>query len=142
MFVQEFNSMEAAQALMNSEARDSLTVNGKPLTLDYSISQYGAKSSQAGDAADWMCTMCQAINFSRHVQPCRANLCPHLNLRRRGHLLHLLKLMKLSVSVSSGNLPYSACVLICSMLAVSRRSKASSWLQATGVPSVQHKARA
>jgi hypothetical protein len=70
--MQEFNSIEAAQALMDSEARDSLSMNGKPLTLDYSISQYGAKSSQAGDAADWLCTMCQAINFSRHARPCLA----------------------------------------------------------------------
>ena len=65
--LQEFNTVEAAQALMESDARDSLSISGKPLTLDYSISQYGSRDAQAGSLADWICTMCQAVNFARHV---------------------------------------------------------------------------
>ena len=63
--VQEFNTVEAAQALMESDARDRLSINGRALTLDYSISQYGSRDAQAGNLADWICTMCQAVNFAR-----------------------------------------------------------------------------
>ena len=67
MPLQEFNAIEAAQALMESDARDSLSINGRPLTLDYSISQYGSRDTQAGNLADWICTMCRAVNFARQV---------------------------------------------------------------------------
>ena len=67
MPLQEFNTIEAAQALMESDARDSVSINGRPLTLDYSISQYGSRDAQAGNLADWICTMCQAVNFARQV---------------------------------------------------------------------------
>ncbi len=63
--LQEFNAIEAAQALMDSDARDTLSLYGKPLTLNYSVSQQGSKGSQASNLADWICTMCQAINFAR-----------------------------------------------------------------------------
>ncbi len=50
---------------MESDARDRLSLNGRALTLDYSISQYGSRDAQAGNLADWICTMCQAVNFAR-----------------------------------------------------------------------------
>lgn len=62
--LQEFNSTEAAQALMDSEERDELAMNGRPLTVEYSISQQASRGQQA-DLADWICSMCQAVNFSR-----------------------------------------------------------------------------
>ena len=66
--MQEFNSIAAAQALMDTEARDSLSLNGQLLTLDYSISQHTSRGTDASNLADWICTMCQAVNFSRSVQ--------------------------------------------------------------------------
>ena len=66
--MQEFNSIEAAQALMDADARDSLSLNGKLLTLDYSISQHASKGIDSSSLADWICTMCQAVNFSRSLQ--------------------------------------------------------------------------
>ena len=66
--MQEFNSVEAAKALMDTEARDSLSLSGKLLTLDYSISQHTSRGADASNLADWICTMCQAVNFSRSVQ--------------------------------------------------------------------------
>lgn len=50
---------------MESDARDNLSINGRALTLDYSISQYGMRDAQASNLADWICTMCQAVNFAR-----------------------------------------------------------------------------
>lgn len=57
--------MEAAKALMDTEARDSLSLSGKLLALDYSISQHTSRGADASNLADWICTMCQAVNFSR-----------------------------------------------------------------------------
>ena len=50
---------------MESDGRDNLFLYGKPLSLNYSVSQNGSKGSQASNLADWICTMCQAINFAR-----------------------------------------------------------------------------
>ena len=70
--MQEFNTIEAAKALMDTDARGSLSLNGKLLTLDYSISQHTSRGADAGNLADWICTMCQAVNFSRSF---KAPLC-------------------------------------------------------------------
>ena len=61
--------MENAQNLMESEARWQQVLDGQKLFLDYS---YGLPMSGAGGgpsvpAQDWICTECQAVNFSRWV---------------------------------------------------------------------------
>ena len=61
--------MENAQNLMESEARWQQVLDGQKLFLDYS---YGLPMSGAGGGGsaptqDWICTECQAVNFSRWV---------------------------------------------------------------------------
>ena len=89
--MQEFNSIEAAKALMDTEARDSLSLNGKLLTLDYSISQHASRGgTDASNLADWICTMCQAVNFSRSLQA-RCSRAEGLSTHRSQMHLHDLK---------------------------------------------------
>ena len=56
-------------ALMESDARDDLQLGGSYLTLEYSVSPQPALAAAGAAAAasmlDWICSMCQAVNFSR-----------------------------------------------------------------------------
>ena len=62
----DFDSVESAMAFMDSDACDSLELGGSPLRWEYSVAPL--RSDAAGAAAstlDWLCSMCQAKNFSR-----------------------------------------------------------------------------
>lgn len=52
-------------ALMESDARDDLQLGGSYLTLEYSVSPQPALAAAAASTLDWICSMCQAVNFSR-----------------------------------------------------------------------------
>lgn len=73
----DFESVEAAERLMESEAKYNIQVDGVRLYLEYSHSgpgpwaqgDSGATSSVAGGAAlDWVCNMCSAVNFARRTE--------------------------------------------------------------------------
>ena len=66
--------MEEARALMEAPGRHDLALQGEILKFEYSIAPQptaGAGASDAGRAGgaplDWVCGMCQAVNFSRRA---------------------------------------------------------------------------
>ena len=70
---QDFDSVELAMALMESDGRDELHLGGSYLGFEYSVSPQPALAAAGAAAAaaaaastlDWICSMCQAVNFSR-----------------------------------------------------------------------------
>jgi hypothetical protein len=67
--MQDFDSIEFARAVMKSEAGTELQLMGQRLQLEYSVAPQPAhaagSSNQAASVLDWICSMCQAVNFSR-----------------------------------------------------------------------------
>jgi RNA-binding protein 5/10 len=70
LLLQDFATVDDARVLMESEARWQLQMSGHQLLLDYS---HGAPASRSGGsqsaelqpALDWICDMCNAVNFAR-----------------------------------------------------------------------------
>lgn len=65
--VQEFDSIESAQHIMESDLRYQFDLDGAPLRLDYSHGAQPAAAASASATSDWMCPGCSAVNFSRWV---------------------------------------------------------------------------
>ena len=63
--MQEFDSVESAQQIMESDARYQFDLDGTPLRLDYSHGQQPAAAVSASATSDWICPACSAVNFSR-----------------------------------------------------------------------------
>ena len=66
--------MEEARALMEAPGRHDLALQGEILKFEYSIAPQPTAGTGAGDAGraggaplDWVCGMCQAVNFSRRA---------------------------------------------------------------------------
>ncbi len=53
---------------MESEAAEELKLMGQSLQLEYSVSPQPAHAAGSSDQSllDWICSMCQAVNFSRY----------------------------------------------------------------------------
>ncbi|KAK9816422.1 hypothetical protein WJX72_000054 [[Myrmecia] bisecta] len=66
----EYDSVESAQAVMDSDARRALQLDGQTLHLDYSHAPAPNPASASGAASmqDWVCSMCQAVNFARRLE--------------------------------------------------------------------------
>ena len=62
---------------MDAPERHNLALHGEILKLEYSIAPQPAAAAGGGGGGrglpgaplDWVCSMCQAVNFSRHVFP-------------------------------------------------------------------------
>ena len=75
--LQDFASIDEARALMEAPERHALALHGEILKLEYSIAPQPAAAAGGGGGGrglpgaplDWVCSMCQAVNFSRHVSP-------------------------------------------------------------------------
>ena len=67
---QEFESVDAARAMMESPARHSLSFPDArgSLLLQYAQRPAGRGGGRAHAATDWICDMCQASNFERSAQ--------------------------------------------------------------------------
>lgn len=65
--LQDFDCIESARAVMESETADELQLLGQRLRLEYSVSPQPAQATGGADQSllDWICSMCQAVNFSR-----------------------------------------------------------------------------
>lgn len=68
--VQDFESPDAARCLMDDHARQAVQMDGAPVDMQYShgsqVPHGGARgSSVSAGAHDWLCPMCQGINFFR-----------------------------------------------------------------------------
>ena len=64
--------MEEARTLMEAPGRHALALQGELLAFEYSIAPQPTAGAGTGDAGrgggaplDWVCGMCQAVNFSR-----------------------------------------------------------------------------
>ena len=63
--------MESATAFMDSDAPDALELAGSRLRWEYSVAPLRSDAAGAAGGAgaasllDWLCSMCQAKNFSR-----------------------------------------------------------------------------
>lgn len=59
--------MDAAEEVFEAGMDDPFTVEGEVLRLDYSHNPPPAAAQASIDQgpADWVCDMCQAVNFSR-----------------------------------------------------------------------------
>ncbi|KAI8477118.1 MAG: integral membrane protein DUF106-domain-containing protein [Monoraphidium minutum] len=82
----EFESVEAAQVLMESDARSGVFIGGARLRLDYDAAppssgeqQGPAWAAAAAAAQDWICEMCNAMNFARRHE------CYHCHTARPAH---------------------------------------------------------
>ena len=64
---QDFESVEAAQDVFEAGLDIPFTLDGDLLRLDYSHNPPPAAAQAALDQgpSDWLCDMCQAVNFSR-----------------------------------------------------------------------------
>ena len=65
--IQEFDSVESAQHIMESDLRYQFNLDGAALRLDYSHAAQPAAAASASATSDWMCPGCSAVNFSRWV---------------------------------------------------------------------------
>ena len=67
--MQDFMSVEAAEEVFEAGMDDPFTMEGEVLRLDYSHNPPPAAAQAAIDQgpSDWVCDMCQAVNFSRCV---------------------------------------------------------------------------
>lgn len=63
--VQEFDKVESAQQIMESDARYQFNLDGTSLRLDYSHGVQPAAALSASAGSDWICPACAAVNFSR-----------------------------------------------------------------------------
>ncbi|KAK9840504.1 hypothetical protein WJX74_010975 [Apatococcus lobatus] len=66
----DFVSVEAAQEVFEAGMDDPFTLEGEVLRLDYSHNPPPAAAQAANDQglSDWICDMCQAVNFSRRPE--------------------------------------------------------------------------
>jgi hypothetical protein len=70
---QDFASVDEARALMEAPGRHALALHGEVLKLEYSIAPQPAGGAGGGGGGapgapmDWVCGMCQAVNFSRRA---------------------------------------------------------------------------
>ncbi len=73
---QDFASVDEARALMEAPGRHALALHGEVLKLEYSIAPQPAAGGGGGGVPgapmDWVCGMCQAVNFSRRARARRA----------------------------------------------------------------------
>lgn len=69
-YPQDFKSVDDAAALMETSARNNFWLGGKLLLFDYSHSSPASALAAGGGAGpmDWVCDMCQAVNFARYVR--------------------------------------------------------------------------
>lgn len=69
---QDFASVDEARALMEAPGRHALALHGEVLKLEYSIAPQPAAGGGGGGVPgapmDWVCGMCQAVNFSRRAR--------------------------------------------------------------------------
>lgn len=67
LILQDFDSIEAATEMMESEAAEHLQLMGQRLQFEYSVSPQPAHADGSSEQSllDWICSMCQAVNFSR-----------------------------------------------------------------------------
>ena len=65
MQLQEFDSLESAQEIMESDLRYQFNLDGALLRLDYSHGAQPAAAVSASASSDWICPGCNAVNFSR-----------------------------------------------------------------------------
>ncbi len=63
--MQEMDSVESAQQIMETDLRFQFNLDGAPLRLDYSHAAQPAAAVSASASSDWMCPGCSAVNFSR-----------------------------------------------------------------------------
>ncbi len=63
--MQEMDSIESAQQIMETDLRFQFNLDGAPLRLDYSHAAQPAAAVSASASSDWMCPGCSAVNFSR-----------------------------------------------------------------------------
>ena len=63
--LQEFDSVESAQQIMESDLRYQFNLDGAMLRLDYSHAAQPAAAVSASATSDWICPGCSAVNFSR-----------------------------------------------------------------------------
>lgn len=55
-------------AMVESDARDEFEILGQKVHMEYSVAPQPLNAAGNGSSAstlDWVCTMCQAVNFSR-----------------------------------------------------------------------------
>ncbi len=64
-WMQEMDSIESAQQIMETDLRFQFNLDGAPLRLDYSHAAQPAAAVSASASSDWMCPGCSAVNFSR-----------------------------------------------------------------------------
>lgn len=69
----DFESPDAARCLMDDHARQAVQMDGAPVDMQYShgsqVPHGGARgSSVSAGAHDWLCPMCQGINFFRRLE--------------------------------------------------------------------------
>jgi hypothetical protein len=72
LLLQDFESVDDARQLMESEARYNSVIGGQVLFLDYSSGPPGGAAGQGpagGPALDWICDMCSSVNFARSASP-------------------------------------------------------------------------
>ena len=81
-WLQDFASVEEARALMEAPGRHALALHGEILKFEYSIAPQPTAGAGTGDASraagaplDWVCGMCQAVNFSRRAPGRGPKLC-------------------------------------------------------------------
>lgn len=65
ILMQEMDSIESAQQIMETDLRFQFNLDGAPLRLDYSHAAQPAAAVSASASSDWMCPGCSAVNFSR-----------------------------------------------------------------------------
>ncbi|KAL3163303.1 hypothetical protein ABBQ32_009695 [Trebouxia sp. C0010 RCD-2024] len=64
----EFDSIESAQHIMESDLRYQFNLDGAPLRLDYSHAAQPPAAASASATSDWICPGCSAVNFSRRLE--------------------------------------------------------------------------
>ena len=67
-WLQEMDSVESAQQIMETDLRYQFNLDGTPLRLDYSHGAQPAAAVSASVTSDWVCPGCSAVNFSRLVR--------------------------------------------------------------------------
>ena len=66
VYLQEMDSIESAQQILESDLRFQFNMDGAPLRLDYSHAAQPPAAISASASSDWVCRGCSAINFSRY----------------------------------------------------------------------------
>jgi hypothetical protein len=68
--VQDFDSPQSATSVIESHARKDLEILGRSVQMEYSVAPqpaHATSNSALVSTLDWICTMCQAVNFCRCV---------------------------------------------------------------------------